>query len=1814
LNHDGGRPGARAGSFGHAGRLEDVYAHEFGHDIDGPQYELSSDPAWIAAFESEIKGGGLTEYASQDPHEAFAEFARLMLSGEYEPGAVKAAFPAAYGFWVQNGLADDVASQSHGAGVEMAEVFGQKHALDEVSHIDEALPEGQGTAPDAPGAPTPPDVGAPATGEPQPLADEDPRDGPAADEYAVAHADRWGRARGIKDLPARALAAVRAGQSPEDFLRGFNVRMTPVDMAVLKNLHATLKKYHEAPPDAAAAAQADAPAAGAPAGESTDDSLRRAASQTDAESAKIIAHRLPIVPRLMREMHGRGMTAEQMKKALEAKGHHFSDGVIQSLRGQLGLEDASQEPAPAAAPPPAAPPAKPRRGRTDRLPGEGGAPAPKATPQPGETFRLPAHGTRRELEFTVRSDDGQTAEIAWPGADYAAATMPSASLKHFVNDLSGRVDVPPGSGDPAIDAVSSGKAEFLGKGDDGLAFRAGDKAVKVSTTVPFVPTNPGHRSPQEAADMLAAQGELNNDLARRGVPGLLPVEVKRHGDKAFLVRPYLEVPEKLTAEQAGKVRKTIDALHDLGYVVGDEIQVGLLGGEPYLFDLGKARKAGPAGKQATAYALQDDSDAYERLLKKSGLPAAPLRVEARRRFESMEQTAGFSHWEEYQQELQAAADGLIASGADEAEVRGRQRAALAEARAQLTKMGLFPGTPPEPPAPPTPPEPPPPPKQGPPFKVGQELTYTGKAGAMPAEFRGFHAGPGGERLARVIVRPESGPPFEESVRPEALSAAAPPAGQQNLFAPPAAPTPAAPGPKQQAPAGATTEADERALQRGREWGQKNAVPTLEALALESIQKGKGVSRFLSRFSNLTPEDAAAIRGLYSALASRQQPAAPGPEPGPEPAGLFATPAPTPQAPAPKPARPRKEKAEPPAPAAKATPPSAAEILRDRGYAPPPEDASPGEIAAARRQLDDLLSRKGYTPQETAAFQGEAARLGTLKGVPPAPAPGGAAPLPKAMQKRAQKVAEAVAEMMKMPRGESRTSYVTHSGLSGLNEGQLRLVGQAIGVPQGELDKARGKVDVYALVHDYATGRVSEIALPDDGDDGPDDDAPPSTTPPLVPGEVPPEQRPGAGAPAAKEPWEMTHEEVLARLGSDPEFERKYSKKYGADILGYQMFLKDAVRAGKRVPEEVLRAAEYTGVDADGYRWNGGKKGGEAYPQPKQPPPESATPAQTPQEPAPGAGAPKLEAPAHDDQKLLAALPDAGKRWSNVYALAEALGLETHGMRPGTPQYDALRDRLESLAAAGRLEKGVAGIQGESYRVPAGPKAPEPPEDVVRAVAYGNGFPKEEHVNEAAAFAEAYREAQSQLTGRLEEMNKALVSERVFHMFTPQGERAPFPQQETGRRLSQYDKDWWQWQVRAAKVGPSNAGPPPDLPEPFSGDQRNEPFPAARGGKVPAAAKREANRLARERGQTYFIVPVKDGAAFVLMRVPVDFDPERGASFTDAKYHAVFGDGPGSIPTLLPPAAGETYFPPPADNNRNVIRHQPEDFLGSTDRALKLYPEALDRIRGRAQGHGAPAPAPTPKPGAPAPPKAPPAAKAATQPAPAPEPALERLREGLRKVADQHPGVLKSLQGIAKSLRENPGAYGLSPENAGRIAAAATALLHDGMAGSLSDAARSHLAGLSQDPLLDFLAAAAAQDTHDGTTRRSNRDILARMDARLRAGAAEAKAGPKPKAPPKAPPVVLEDEDEPAPQEAPLDVAAPDFAGGVSLPDIPDEPGGTPPAPPKKSPKKSKKPEGPAKHSLGDRLAACARAALQRGDRASAVIYSRQAAEEYRRGR
>jgi hypothetical protein len=227
-------------------------------------------------------------------------------------------------------------------------------------------------------------------------------------------------------------------------------------------------------------------------------------------------------------------------------------------------------------------------------------------PQVGDRFSFAPPGMY-PFDAVVTNVSAGTATIARadpgePPSGYGVR-MPAESVAHFANDLIGRVYGEP-SGDPVIDAVIDGSATFLGKGDDGLAFRVdtpkGPLVVKASTTVPFQPFNPNHLTPAEAAARLEAQHAASEAMADAGVPGILPSAFVLHGEGAavrgFVVKPYVEIPEHLTRRQLDEVAASVEAAHKAGWVFRDDLQVGVWDGNVYHFDTGKAEYVGVGKK------------------------------------------------------------------------------------------------------------------------------------------------------------------------------------------------------------------------------------------------------------------------------------------------------------------------------------------------------------------------------------------------------------------------------------------------------------------------------------------------------------------------------------------------------------------------------------------------------------------------------------------------------------------------------------------------------------------------------------------------------------------------------------------------------------------------------------------------------------------------------------------------------------------------------------------------------------------------------------------------------------------------------------------------------------------------------------------------------------------------------------------------------------------------------------------------------------------------------------------------------------------
>jgi hypothetical protein len=231
-------------------------------------------------------------------------------------------------------------------------------------------------------------------------------------------------------------------------------------------------------------------------------------------------------------------------------------------------------------------------------------------PKVGDAHKVTAKGMH-PIDARVAKIDGERAYVQ-NGDGPFGVWMPTESVRHFVNDLRGKIDVPGKSGNADVDTVLDGKGEHLGKGDDGIAFKVGDNVVKVSTTVPFQPFNAGHRSPSEAADMLEEQSTNAGKMADAGVPGILRSKVVRHGDKAFQIKPYVDIPEKLSLSQLDSIAASVRAAHEKGWAFNDQIQAGVHGGRLVHYDTGKA------SSDATDRQKQNDIEALEMLYREHG--------------------------------------------------------------------------------------------------------------------------------------------------------------------------------------------------------------------------------------------------------------------------------------------------------------------------------------------------------------------------------------------------------------------------------------------------------------------------------------------------------------------------------------------------------------------------------------------------------------------------------------------------------------------------------------------------------------------------------------------------------------------------------------------------------------------------------------------------------------------------------------------------------------------------------------------------------------------------------------------------------------------------------------------------------------------------------------------------------------------------------------------------------------------------------------------------------------------------------------------
>ena len=234
-------------------------------------------------------------------------------------------------------------------------------------------------------------------------------------------------------------------------------------------------------------------------------------------------------------------------------------------------------------------------------------------------------GMRGTLKWKVFDSDDTHASVGFhatvPGYGHKIS---HDALAMYKDDLEGRVVSDKKSGDPDIDAVTGGTAEFLGKGDDGLVFKSGDNVVKVSTVVPYQPSNPWYKTAQKAVEVAREQHETQQALRDAGVPGLLPERFVEHDGRGYTIKRYLGIPDKLTLEQLDAAHDTVLAMHKAGYVLGDTPQIGVDDdGKAFMFDVGKAGKAEPYDGYRHLSPQQSDLDGLESLYARNGQRYTP---------------------------------------------------------------------------------------------------------------------------------------------------------------------------------------------------------------------------------------------------------------------------------------------------------------------------------------------------------------------------------------------------------------------------------------------------------------------------------------------------------------------------------------------------------------------------------------------------------------------------------------------------------------------------------------------------------------------------------------------------------------------------------------------------------------------------------------------------------------------------------------------------------------------------------------------------------------------------------------------------------------------------------------------------------------------------------------------------------------------------------------------------------------------------------------------------------------------------------------
>jgi hypothetical protein len=240
--------------------------------------------------------------------------------------------------------------------------------------------------------------------------------------------------------------------------------------------------------------------------------------------------------------------------------------------------------------------------------------------------------------LTVKYQTPLEGGMDWSKFNDPGIQLSSEQWKHFQHDINhteplhyylrttSQVEV---SGLPvALEAVVTGQAIHLGRGNSWNGYRFGDQVVKLSSIVPYIWQN-SHAYLTVADSFAQGVKEVNINKALLTEPKMqgriAPIlRVDSVGQKIAVTMPYLQPvePGELTSGQADYLEETIHRLHRLGWAYLDQyIGFGLDEfGTPLIYDLSTVKHRSELNHLPNwRHWIEDDLNVIDRLREKHGL-------------------------------------------------------------------------------------------------------------------------------------------------------------------------------------------------------------------------------------------------------------------------------------------------------------------------------------------------------------------------------------------------------------------------------------------------------------------------------------------------------------------------------------------------------------------------------------------------------------------------------------------------------------------------------------------------------------------------------------------------------------------------------------------------------------------------------------------------------------------------------------------------------------------------------------------------------------------------------------------------------------------------------------------------------------------------------------------------------------------------------------------------------------------------------------------------------------------------------------------